>query len=225
MILWPNSRARLCAIGIGLLLAGCSWMSRTGPSEGAATDHVKKGIILEEAGDLDRALAEYQTARAADQENPAILIDLGNVHVRMKKYAEAEKYYRDALDLDPQNAMANNNLAWIFVIQGIHFSEAEGLIRKAMYADPGRVSVYLDTMAYLYLRQERFDEALNTLKAAENLLPPGDETLAAELANTRTVISRYMLPDENAAPADSAAPSDGSEESPQDSLQESEDGP
>jgi tetratricopeptide (TPR) repeat protein len=200
MILGRNSRIPLSAIGVGLLLAGCSWMSRlpTGDRTGTATppvsEHVRRGMALEEKGEFDRALAEYESALAADRGNPEILIDLGNVHAQLKQYPDAEKYYRDALERNPDSPMANNNLAWVLVLQGVKFPEAEGLIRKAMYADPGRVSVYLDTMTYLYLRQERYPDALNTLKAAENLVSPNDEALKAQLARTREIVTRAMNP-------------------------------
>jgi Tfp pilus assembly protein PilF len=206
MIPRPNSRIPFSVIGVGLLLAGCSWMSRLSTSDQpanatpTAAEHVRSGMALEESGELDRAKAEYESALAQDRENPEILIELGNVHAQLKQYPEAEKYYRDALDFNPDNPMANNNLAWILVIQGVKLSEAEGLIRRAMYADPTRVSVYLDTMTYLYLRQERFSEAMNTLKAAENLVSPDDEALKAQLAKTRSIVSRSMNPDAGGAP-------------------------
>ncbi len=58
----------------------------------------------------------------------------------------AEQKYRAALKVDPDNAMALNNLAWLLVHNGGSLDEAESLIRYALEQDPEPREPYLNTL-------------------------------------------------------------------------------
>jgi tetratricopeptide (TPR) repeat protein len=68
------------------------------------------------------------------------------VHFLKKEWAEAEKYYKEAIRKDPQNADAYNNLAWLYYTKGENLKEAEGLASKALELNPTKETIYLDTL-------------------------------------------------------------------------------
>ncbi len=194
MTSWAFYRIHVLGIGVGFFMIGCSMLPRVVILQDplTAAEHLKLGIAYEEQGEWEHALAEYRAVLQEDPEHLQALINTGNVYTQLQQYPEAEEYYRRALRLDPNDPMANNNLAWIMVVQGVHLNEAESLIGKAMSSDPRRWSVYFDTLAYLYLRQGRFSEAMSSIKEAEEYLSPEDETLRAQLISTRDLINRTM---------------------------------
>jgi tetratricopeptide (TPR) repeat protein len=156
------------------------------------TEHVQLGIAYEAEGKWDSALAEYRAALKKDRRHLPALVNTGNVHTQLQQYAKAERYYRDALKLDPNHPMANNNLAWIKIVQRKDLTEAGRLVQKALASDPERRAVYLDTLAYLHLQTGRFAEAVAALDEAEAYLSPEEETLKAHLAHTRALVTRAM---------------------------------
>jgi Tfp pilus assembly protein PilF len=194
MISCEFRRIHLLGIGFGLFVIGCSMFPQLAARHDplTETDRLKVGMVYEENGEWERALAEYKAVLQENQQHLHALINTGNVYAQLRQYQEAEEYYRKALLLDPNHPMANNNLAWILTVEGVHLAEAEALIGMAMSSDPNRWSVYFDTLAYLYLRQGRFSEAMSSIGEAEEHLSPGDDILKAQLASMREFINRVM---------------------------------
>ncbi len=106
-------------------------------------EHLNLGVSYEKNGEYDQAIKEY---RLASEKLPLAFLYLGNVHFLKKEWAEAEKYYREAIQKDPQNADAYNNLAWLYYTRGEKLKEAEGLVLKAMDLNPSKETIYRDTL-------------------------------------------------------------------------------
>lgn len=105
-------------------------------------EHLNLGVSYEKKGELDNALKEYLLA---SKKLPLATLYLGNVYFLKKEWAEAEKYYKEAIRQNPWNADAYNNLAWLYYTRGENLSEAEGLALKAIELDPSKEKVYRDT--------------------------------------------------------------------------------
>ena len=58
----------------------------------------------------------------------------------------------------PNLHMALNYLAYVFALENVRLDEAERLARRALALDPGNPA-YQDTLAWIFYRQERFEEA------------------------------------------------------------------
>ena len=68
-----------------------------------------------------------------------------------------------------------NYLGYMLAEQGIQIDEAEGLIRQALQEEP-RNGAYLDSLGWVQYRQGRYEEALQNLELArELLLEQGEE--------------------------------------------------
>ena len=89
----------------------------------------------------------------------------GSLYEKQKKYNEAEKAFRKALDLHKDDPGVLNYLGYMFADQGIHLDEAESMIQKAVRTDPTN-GAYLDSLGWVYFRQNRLDLAEQYLKKA-----------------------------------------------------------
>jgi tetratricopeptide (TPR) repeat protein len=106
-------------------------------------EHLNLGVTYEQQGDFDNAIKEYH--RAA-KNLPRANLYLGNVHFQKKEWKEAENFYRKAIEAEPDNADARNNLAWLYYTRKEKLDQAERLAQKAMELNPAKGDVYRDTL-------------------------------------------------------------------------------
>lgn len=105
-------------------------------------EHINLGVAYEKKGEFEAAIKEYE---AAAKKNPLAYLYLGNVYFEMKDYERAEERYKKAIEEDPKNADAYNNLAWLYYTTGKNLEEAERLVLKAIELNPSK-SIYEDTL-------------------------------------------------------------------------------
>jgi len=89
----------------------------------------------------------------------------GSLYEKQKKYSEAEKAFRKALELQKDDPGVLNYLGYMFADQGIHLDEAASMIQKAVQSDPTN-GAYLDSLGWVYYKQDRLDLAEQYLKKA-----------------------------------------------------------
>jgi len=106
-------------------------------------EHINLGVAYEKNGELDDALREYKLAAKS---LPMAYLYIGNVYFRKNDLNEAESAYQKAIDKDPQNADAHNNLAWLYYTKKEKLDEAETLALKAMELNPAKKDLYQDTL-------------------------------------------------------------------------------
>lgn len=139
-----------------LLLAGCS-MPRVivlhDPLD--ARQHNDLGVIYQADREFDLALREYQRAAELDDRWARPLINGGNTLVALEQWSQAAELYRNALDRQPEQAEAMNNLAWVLLQQG-DLAQARHWAEKAVAASPHNTA-YIDTLATVRAHQEEPD--------------------------------------------------------------------
>ncbi len=105
-----------------------------------------------------------------DKENQATIAFLrGSMYEREKKYELAEKQFRTVLDADPNNASALNYLGYMLADEGVRLPEAQELIKHAVNIEPDNYA-FLDSLGWVYFRQNRLDDAEQQLKRSLDLL-------------------------------------------------------
>lgn len=109
---------------------------------------------------LDRATARFPS-------DLRVVFQEGAVLERQKRYADAERKFRDVLAKDPLHAPALNYLGYMLADRGERLDESIGYIRRALQVEPHN-GAYLDSLGWAYFRQNKFDLAeTNLRKAAE----------------------------------------------------------
>jgi tetratricopeptide (TPR) repeat protein len=114
----------------------------------------------------DRALEQYRkiVARRPNDSNTFVL--MGLVEDRRGNFDAAAEHYRKALGNDPNNAIAANNLAWIYAeYKKGSLDEALRLAQLALRLKPDVVG-YTDTLGWVYHRKGLHPAAVEQLQMA-----------------------------------------------------------
>ena len=90
-----------------------------------------------------------------------------------------ELLYGTAIAKDPENADWHNNLAWLYVEQKMMPQKAVEFARQAVMQAP-RKTVFLDTLAWAYLRNAQHDKALKTFEQVFLFASETEDDLHAE---------------------------------------------
>lgn len=176
-----------CGVVMGAGFAACSDLPHVRVLHDPLTpeEHVTLGLTYEIQGHRELAAREYRTALTREAGYVPALIGLGNVAFAEGEFEESETYYQQALAASPEHPGANNNLAMLYLVKGTDLDEAERLALRAL-AQRGPLKPYvLDTLAHVYARQGRYNEAVATLEEAEAAAPAQDKILHERLIRLR----------------------------------------
>lgn len=113
----------------------------------------------------EQAVRDLEAACQMAPRASAPLVEYGNVRRAMGQPDEAEQLYREALRLNPADATARNNLAYLLAEEGRGLLESEELARAAVLQEPGNPA-FLDTLGFVLHRQGRHAEAVGVLERA-----------------------------------------------------------
>jgi tetratricopeptide (TPR) repeat protein len=89
----------------------------------------------------------------------------GELAERQKHDEQAEQFFRQALELDPENAMTLNYLGYMLADKGIRLPEALKMIRKAVELEPMN-GAYLDSLGWVYFKMGEYELAEENLRQA-----------------------------------------------------------
>lgn len=111
----------------------------------------------EEHVDRARELVDSEKARVD------VLFAYGSMFERAKQFEQSEASFRELLKLDPDHSPALNYMGYMFADRGVHLDEARELIQQALDIEPTN-GAYLDSLGWVYFRQEKFDLAAKYLE-------------------------------------------------------------
>jgi tetratricopeptide (TPR) repeat protein len=106
---------------------------------------------------------------------------LGVLYEKTNRFHESINEMESVLKIDPANADALNFIGYTYADRGIRLDEAEKMIKKALTLKPGNVYM-IDSLGWVYFRQNRMDMAIKYLKEASDGLPK-DPTIAEHLGD------------------------------------------
>ena len=177
----------ICGVALGAGLAACSELPQVRVLHDPLTpeEHVTLGLTYEVQRHRDLAAREYRTALAQQAGYVPALIGLGNLAFAEGELEESEAFYRQALEASPEHPVANNNLAMLYLARGGDLREAERLALRALVHKGPLQPYVLDTLANVYARQGRFEEAVGALEEAEAVAPWHDKLLRDRLSRLR----------------------------------------
>ena len=115
--------------------------------------------------EADEVLTKAATLTSKKEDKIYLLFLRGALADREKHSEQAEPYFRQALELDPQNAMTLNYLGYMLADKGVRLPEALKLIRKAVELEPMN-GAYLDSLGWAYFKLGEFELAEENLRQA-----------------------------------------------------------
>jgi tetratricopeptide (TPR) repeat protein len=119
---------------------------------------LRMGEAYRRKGDLQNAIVCLEKAREVHPESIMVLSNLALVLDQAARWEEARKVYEVALKLDPNNAIALNNLAYLEAEHGGDLNQAQTLAQRAKELLPNRPEVS-DTLGWIYLKRNLPDNA------------------------------------------------------------------
>jgi Flp pilus assembly protein TadD len=151
------------------------------------------GILLDEMGDPEGAVAQLRAAKRIDPHNQEVLGNLSAALGAMGRYADAEEELRLALRLDPSNLEIRANLGLLLFRRGLYEQAAVELaVVCAGRPDDGLPLFYRGEALN---RLGRVEEAIKALERVTELIP----------GNPRAYYTLGVLFDKKNAPDRAAA--------------------
>jgi tetratricopeptide (TPR) repeat protein len=140
------------------------------------------GSFLNELGEEDDAIVQWEKARSLDSKNPSPWNNLANIYAHIGPIKKALQYYEKAIELDPEEPVYLQNLATVTYLfrkdaaemyrideEGV-FNKALDLYRRAMKLDPTNILLATDyAQSYYGIKPLRADDAIAAWKHALTL--------------------------------------------------------
>jgi tetratricopeptide (TPR) repeat protein len=112
-----------------------------------------------------------EAAKAAEvlpgqpRDNEMVWFLLGAIYERQKQFDRAEEQFKRVLAVNPRNAAVLNYYGYMLGDLGIRLDEAELLVNRALKEEPFS-GAYLDSLGWIYLKQNKLGEAETALRKA-----------------------------------------------------------
>ena len=124
-------------------------------------------------GETDAAIASYQRAVALTPNNSQLLVAVGSLYEKKGDWQQAQATYQKALNVQSDNAVAANNLAYLLLEHGgdpnlaLSFAQTG---RKGLINTPESASS-ADTLAWAYYHTGAYSSAVPLLEEAAKKMP------------------------------------------------------
>jgi tetratricopeptide (TPR) repeat protein len=122
-------------------------------------------VRLRRFKDAEEALDKAEPLTTKKDDRTYLFFLRGEWAERQKHLDQAERYFRQALDLDPQSAMTLNYLGYMWADKGIKLPDALKMIRKAVEIEPMN-GAYLDSLGWVYFKMGEYELAEDNLRQA-----------------------------------------------------------
>ena len=144
--------------------------------------------------DFAKAAAIYDQAIALltppQQENWRVFYYDGIAYERLNQWDKAEKLFRRALELSPEEAMVLNYLGYSMVDKKINLQEALAMIKKAVDLKPNDGFI-VDSLGWAYFELGDMDQAMTNCERAVEL-QPADAIIGEHLGDVYWRIGRKL---------------------------------
>jgi Tfp pilus assembly protein PilF len=135
--------------------------------------HLRLGESYRRKGDAEAAIASLTRATELLPDQAVVMGTLALVLDGSGRKTEAERAYRATLQLDSDNAIAMNNLAFLLAERGEDLDHAWGYARRAMELTPDDADM-MDTAGWVQLKRKETDAAIRLFATALAKEPGND---------------------------------------------------
>ncbi len=182
--------------------AGYRWLLALPPEQATwqltALERRSRARFWRDLGEIEAAGADFGKALSLNPDDAVHYIDLADWHLRRQEYGLSEPLYRAALLLEPNDARAMNNLAYLLIESGLGLDEGLSLARQVVLRHPEN-PLYLHTLARGLYGAGEYEEAIaifqraRTQAQSHGLAPKMKARIARDLADTYTTIGSDHL--------------------------------
>jgi tetratricopeptide (TPR) repeat protein len=132
--------------------------------------YLRMGEAKLRGGDIPGAFAALQTARQMAPSDARSILDLALLYDRTGRTEQARKEYEIVIKLQPENATALNNLAYLDAEDGVDLDRALAHAQTAQQKLPDDLDIQ-DTLALVYLRKNLTSDGIRMLRDLVNRKP------------------------------------------------------
>jgi tetratricopeptide (TPR) repeat protein len=125
------------------------------------------------------------------RDNEMVWFILGAIYERQKFFDRAEDQFKKALAVNPKNASVLNYYGYMLGDLGQRLDEAADLVQRALKEEPYN-GAYLDSMGWIYYKQNKLTEAETTLHQAVER-DSHDPTIHSHLGDVYAKLGRNEL--------------------------------
>ncbi len=129
---------------------------------------LKLGQAMVAEGSVDQALATYQEALKKNPRDAAICILAGEMYESKGSWDQAKAMYQQALTIEPDNALASNNLAYVILNQGGNVDVALAMAQTARRGMPDSPNA-ADTLGWAYYQKGIYQSAIDMFQESLRL--------------------------------------------------------
>jgi len=151
----------------GLALDACNRALSLDPN--LASAHLTRGIISLNTGKPQDAIKEFAIAKDTDSARAEALVWLARAYDASGDALEAEEYFREAINAQPNYWAAFNNLGEFYFRHG-QYPKAELLFQTVVDLTPDNALGFAN-LGGVYLAEQRYEEAARILERALDLRP------------------------------------------------------
>jgi tetratricopeptide (TPR) repeat protein len=129
---------------------------------------LKLGQVEVARGSVDQAIATYQASAQTNPNDVRFYILTGELFESKKDWDKAKEMYQKALQVQADNPLACNNLAYVMLEQGGNLDVALSMAQIARRGMPNSANV-ADTLGYAYMQKGAYNSAIDLFKEAIKL--------------------------------------------------------
>jgi tetratricopeptide (TPR) repeat protein len=132
--------------------------------------HLAMADLYADAGRVDEGVKTLERAAMQFPGDSTVPFQLGAILEKAGRYADAERAFREVLEIEPDNGDALNYLGYMLAERGERLDEAIELIGRALASDDGNPS-YLDSLGWAHFKRGDLAQAEKHLSRAAGALP------------------------------------------------------
>jgi tetratricopeptide (TPR) repeat protein len=166
---------------VSLMILGCASHVKPPPAvpetpakpeyNSQALDHFIHGVVLDQQGEITRAISEYRRALQFDSTASSIYLSMAEDYFSLKLYDDAVLQLQQALAVDSSNLEAMEFLTDLLVETG-QVDSAVTVAKKLITLHPEELR-YRHNLAGLYVREDSLPAAISQFKEIMSI-NPGD---------------------------------------------------
>jgi tetratricopeptide (TPR) repeat protein len=126
---------------------------------------VKLGLVQNERGATDQALQTYLDGSKINPKEITFYLLAGGIYENKQDWDRAKQQYQKALEIQPENPLASNNLAYVMLEQGGNVDVAFAMAQTARRQLPDSPNS-ADTLGWAFYHKHVYTSAIGLFKEA-----------------------------------------------------------